>query len=120
MQVSIPVFLWPSDRTATIDLPPPTVSSNAVQLRVLNSGRVHVTPTRVETTGRDSSGGVVWTRTFRPWYLLAGESRDHQALLTDEECRRTAAVAVEFTFAERPAGPIRAQRALGAAACRRP
>src|SRR6185295_5315905 len=108
------------DRTATIDLPPPTVTQNAVELRVVNSGRVHVTPTRVETTGRDSSGSVVWARTFRPWYLLAGESRDHRALLTDEECQRTAAVAVEFTFAERPGAPIRAQRALGVAACRRP
>ena len=100
LQFSLPVFIQPKDRTARVSIQSPSVAAGRAEFTLVNAGRLHVTPTKIEVAGLGAAGDVVWTRAMRPWYLLAGEVRRFSVDVSGAECRRTAFVTAEATFAE--------------------
>jgi P pilus assembly chaperone PapD len=104
-------------RVARVDMAAPEVSGGVLHLAIANSGPIHVTPQRVEARGLDAAGSVVWTRTFKPWYLLAGETRRHDAVLSASQCRGAARVVAEAVFAEGSKLTLREERALTGTSC---
>jgi len=117
MQFSLPVFVQAKDRTAHVSMPAPTLEGGTLRLSLSNSGRLHVTPKTIEARGVGASGAVVWTRTFRPWYLLSGEVRHQSAALTPAECRATVALVAEATFQESSKLSLREERKVPAGGC---
>jgi fimbrial chaperone protein len=117
MQFSLPVFLQAKDRSARVDMPPPQLLSTGVRLSLANTGATHVTPERIEARGLDGAGATVWTRTFRPWYLLAGESRQLDAVLSSAECASTRRVVAEAAFAEGRRLTLHEEQRVADAAC---
>jgi P pilus assembly chaperone PapD len=120
LELSVPVFVQPRDLKVAADVPQPEVAGRSVFLRVTNVGPVHLTPQVVEVRGVDASGGIVWRRTFNPWYLLAGESRRYSATLETQECARTVAVTTEVLFQELGNRPLRPRAPVAPGACGAP
>lgn len=118
MQFSLPVFVQPRERAMAVDVPAADLADGSVRLSLRNSGLVHVKPHRIETRGHNASGAVIWTRTFRPWYLLTGETRDLASALTVDECARTTMVATEVDFAGASRLAIRKQQRVASNGCR--
>jgi P pilus assembly chaperone PapD len=100
LQLSLPIFLQPQDRTARMSMRPPSIAAGRALLALANQGRVHVTPSTITMTGHGATGSAVWTKSLHPWYVLAGETRELSADLTADECRRTTTVSAEATFSE--------------------
>jgi len=117
MQFSLPVFVQGKDRTAKVSMLPPALREGALWLQLTNPGRLHVTPRRIEVRGFDTAGTVIWSRSFRPWYLLSGEVRNQQATLTDSECRATARIVAEAAFLESDRLALREERRMRGAGC---
>lgn len=100
LQFSLPIFLQPQDRAARVSLQPPSIDGRRATLSLSNVGRVHVTPTRINLTGLGPAGQIVWTKALRPWYVLAGETRQLSVELSPDECRGTAVIVAEAGFSE--------------------
>ena len=100
LKFSVPVFVQPKDRTLKISLLTPDLTRGSLRLELLNQGRLHVTPQAVEAKGLDAAGARVWSRTFKPWYVLQGETRAYSSSLSSAECRSTAVIVADATFAE--------------------
>ncbi len=117
MQFSLPVFLETRDRSMQVTMPTPDVVAGAVRVSLRNTGPRHVTPQRVDIRGIQADGTTLWTRSFKPWYLLAGESRRFEAPLTAAECLATERVVAEAAFAEGPKLALREERQWASAPC---
>lgn len=100
LQLSLPIFLAPQERTARMSMQPPFIDAGRARLALTNQGRVHVTPASITLTGLGRTGEVVWTRSLPPWYVLAGETRELSADLGADECRRTTTISAEAAFSE--------------------
>ncbi len=100
LQLSLPIFVQPQDRTARMSMRPPSIAGGRAALALTNQGRIHVTPSSIVVKGHGAAGDVVWTRPLLPWYVLAGETRELSADLTADECRQTTAVSAEAVFTE--------------------
>lgn len=120
LEISVPVFVQPRDRKVAADVPLPEIAGGTLVLRLTNTGPVHLTPQRVEVRGIDTSGRIVWTRSFKPWYLLAGESRRYSAPIDAQECQQTAQIATEILFEELRDRPLRPRGPVPAGACSEP
>jgi fimbrial chaperone protein len=120
LEISVPVFVQPRDLKVAADVPPPEITGGTLVLRLTNTGPVHLTPQRVEVRGMDTSGRIVWTRSFKPWYLLAGESRRYSAAIDARDCQQTAQVATEVLFEELADRPLRPRGPVPAGACSGP
>jgi fimbrial chaperone protein len=110
LQFSLPIFLQPQDRAARVSMQPPSINGRRVTLSLSNVGRVHVTPTRIDLTGLGPAGQVVWTKALRPWYVLAGETRQLSVELSLDECRETAGIVAEAGFSEGNQFTVREKR----------
>ena len=117
LQFSIPVFVQPKERTAKVWMPAPDIDKGSVHLQLWNVGRLHVTSRTVQARGFDAAGAIVWTRDFRPWYLLVEERRTHSATLSAAECRATALIVAEASFSESKALALREERRVSGADC---
>jgi fimbrial chaperone protein len=120
MRFSLPLFIQPRNRTATVTIKTPSIARGDLRVTLANDSGMHVTPQRITATGRDASGAAVWTRDLRPWYLLAGEARGYSETLTSVECRQTSAVDVEAVVAESPSLTLKQHQAIPAGSCQAP
>jgi P pilus assembly chaperone PapD len=100
MQFSLPAFLPAPTMSAQVSMPAPELAGGSLRLSVINSGAIHVTPQKVEVRALDASGAEVWSRSFKPWYLLAGESRTYHGTVTAAECRAAVRLVAVAEFAE--------------------
>lgn len=117
MRFSLPLFIQPRNRTATVSIKTPSIERGALHVTLANESGLHVTPQRITATGRDASGQTVWTRELRPWYLLAGETRGYVETLSPAECRQTSAVDVEAVVAENASLALKQHQTIGAGSC---
>jgi fimbrial chaperone protein len=120
LEISVPVFVQPRALKVAADVPIPEIAGGTLVLQMTNTGPVHLTPQRVEVRGVDASGRVVWTRSFKPWYLLAGESRRYSAAIDAQECQQTVQIASEILFEELADRPLRPHGPVPAGACSGP
>lgn len=117
MQFSLPVFVPSRKRSASVSMPAPSVEASTLRLALANAGSLHVTPQAVNVRGVDETGGTVWTRSFKPWYLLAGESRQYEAALSSSECLRTHRLVADAVFAEGSKLTLREEALVTGASC---
>jgi fimbrial chaperone protein len=120
MRFSLPLFIQPRNRTATVSIKSTSVARSELHVTVANDSGMHVTPQRITATGRNAGGAPVWTRDLRAWYLLAGESRGYSETLTPAECRQTSAVDVEAVVIENPSLVLKQHQAIAATSCQAP
>jgi fimbrial chaperone protein len=100
MRFSLPVFVPPKSRNATVDVSSLKVDQGEVRLGLNNSSGLHLTPRAVTVRGLNDRGTVVWTQQFPAWYLLAGEVREYAASLTSAQCAQAVSLAAEVSFLE--------------------
>jgi fimbrial chaperone protein len=120
LELSVPVFVQPRDLRVAADVPLPEIAGGTLALRLTNTGPLHLTPQRVEVRGLDRAGRVVWTRSFKPWYLLAGETRRYTTAIDPQDCQQTVLIATDVLFEELADRPLRPRGPVAASACSGP
>jgi fimbrial chaperone protein len=104
LRFSLPLFVEPARRTASVELTPPVVAGGQVRFSLSNTGARHLLPKHVTIEGHNAQGAVLWQRPLSIWYVLPGEVRDYSAALSAAECAaplRRLAVKVEFVQSEK-------------------
>lgn len=92
-RMAIPVFLPPT-RDHVAGAVTAAVSADAIDLRLVNRGSVHVRVKAVRVIA-EGAGGVVFDRSQAGWYLLAGGARRYRLPLAAGERARIQRVRVE-------------------------
>ncbi len=117
LRFSMPIFVQPRKRTASVRLSGLDITNRQLRANLANIGALHVTPQRLTVTGRNAAGAAVWIKDLRAWYLLAGEARQYTAALTADECRGVTSLAAEAIFLEGAGLTVRTTETVKPGAC---
>jgi fimbrial chaperone protein len=94
-KVGIPVFVRPAKPSRTEALDGVSVENGKVQVRVRNTGNLHISVDSISVKGTDGSGAATFTKDGPGWYVLPGAVRIFEVPMTATECKSTTQVAVE-------------------------
>ena len=93
-RIGVPIFVAPG-KPIVSGVIAGSVHDRTVHVTLENTGTVHVKVATVRVIGTDRSGHTVVDRAQSSWYLLAGETRDHELELEPTSCEAVERFTVE-------------------------
>lgn len=106
LNMSIPVFIKPTQEAAGSAIEKVEFSAGALQVRVKNNGNAHLMAGKMIASGLGPTGASLFTKEASGWYVLAGASRVFPIPISKKEClpskKMTVSVAIDKTTGSGP------------------
>ena len=95
-KMGIPVFLQPAKLNPLGKIDNTKFTKGQFSFTLSNSGNSHFFPRTVAVLGKNGRGEVVLNGQLRPWYILAGGSREYLVKLQGKDCPQIQELNVEI------------------------
>lgn len=92
VQLSVPIFVAPPRPEAKLALALDGIRNGHLGLRMTNAGNAHAMARSVDVQARDGRGAVVFDRSLKGWYVLAGSDRAYDLPLDPASCAKVRSV----------------------------
>jgi fimbrial chaperone protein len=97
LTLSLPVFIAPLPKVVDWELAGAHIEGELVQVKVKNTGNVHLVNERVHLAATDSQGLLVYEKSLSGWYVLAGATRSYSVDLPKDPCLQAKEIILEVT-----------------------
>lgn len=81
LQFGAPIFIQPLEESIVGEINDIQISNGKINFSVQNLGNTHFRTKRVEVIGKDGSGQQVFDQELKGWYVLAGATQYHEAVI---------------------------------------
>lgn len=86
--VSIPVFVEPTTASAQPSLGPLSINNGTLNFTIRNPGNAHFLIKSIRADAFSGGSQLVFSKTTRGWYVLAGGSRTYELAIPNSDCVR--------------------------------
>ena len=114
LKVGIPVFLASKNPRPLLSYEDARIENGRLQVRIKNSGNTHAIVQKINVTGLDEDGAIVFSKESSGWYVLPGISRAFSFDVAPEECRKASIMQIAGTAGDQP---LRGQFNVDKASC---
>jgi len=92
LQFGAPIFVQPLEENIAGEIADIEIDEGSISFSVKNLGNKHFRTSRINVIGKDASGKEIFNQKLKGWYVLAGATQHHEAMIPMNDRRLLKAI----------------------------